>query len=314
MRIVVAGGAGFLGSHVCRALLKDGHEVLCVDDLSSGSWDNVNALERWGRFTFRRTDISVVTGWWAEGRIDLIIHLASPASPVDYWKRPLETLEANSTGTRNLLAIAHMSGARFVYASTSEVYGDPLVHPQPESYWGNVDPIGPRSCYDEGKRFGEALVTAYRKTKGVKAAIVRIFNTYGPAMRLDDGRVIPELLRAALEGRPLPVHGDGTQTRSYAFVDDTVAGILKVALDPDLDGLVMNVGNPEEVSLVRLAALVVLSTGHDLGIEWLEGREGDPKRRCPDIGRMIDRYGWQPEVSLSEGLRRTVEWMKGANK
>jgi nucleoside-diphosphate-sugar epimerase len=240
---------------------------------------------------------------------DVVLHLASPASPVDYDRYPLETLAANSAGTWRLLEIAGAAGARFVYVSTSEAYGDPLVHPQPETYWGNVDPIGPRSCYDEGKRFGEALVTSWRRERAVQAAIVRLFNTYGPAMRLDDGRVVPEFLAATRAGRPLPVQGDGLQTRSYMYVSDLVDGLLHVALDPDLDGQVLNIGNPEEVTVRELAERVIAISGATAGVTVVPGRPGDPQRRCPDIARMTARYGWHPVVPLDEGLRRTIEWL-----
>jgi dTDP-glucose 4,6-dehydratase len=238
-----------------------------------------------------------------------VLHLASPASPVDYARLPLETLAVNSAGTWRLLEIAEAAGARFVFVSTSEAYGDPLVHPQPETYWGNVDPIGPRSSYDEGKRFGEALVTSWRRVRGVRAAIVRLFNTYGPAMRLDDGRVVPEFLAAARAGLPLPIQGDGSQTRSYMYVSDLVEGLLHVALDQDLDGQVLNIGNPEEVSVRELADRLLAILGSDAGVVQVPGRPGDPQRRCPDISRMTARYGWRPEVTLDEGLRRTVAWL-----
>jgi len=243
---------------------------------------------------------------------EVILHLASPASPVDYDRLPLETLAVNSAGTWRLLEVAELAGARLVYVSTSEVYGEPLVHPQPETYWGNVDPIGPRSCYDEGKRFGEALVTSFRRERGVRAAIVRVFNTYGPAMRLDDGRVVPEFLAAALAGRPLPIQGDGSQTRSYMYVSDLVEGFLRVALDAEADGQVLNIGNPEEVTVLELAERILRAMGSAVGTAMVPGRPGDPQRRCPDISRMSDRYRWQPVVTLDDGLRRTVDWAAAA--
>jgi len=313
MRVLVAGGAGFVGSHLCRALIDGGHEVACVDDLSSGRITNVSDLMTHEGFKFYEADVT--RRRWDYGTLpeppDVVVHLASPASPVDYDRRPLATLAANSFGTDNLLRIALNARARFIYASTSEVYGDPLVHPQPESYFGNVDPVGPRSCYDEGKRFGEALVTVFRQEFGTQAAIMRIFNTYGPSMRLDDGRVIPAFLSAALSGRPMPVHGDGRQTRSYMYVADLVAALLHVAMDQNLDGLVANVGNPEESTVIDLAWRVLAITGrNELGVEYLPARPGDPRQRRPDITRMRERYGWSPTVTLSEGLLKTVAWAR----
>jgi len=318
VKALVAGGAGFIGSHLCRTLILAGHQVVCVDNLSSGQAENIGDLMDAPGFSFALADITEIEPAGAPGyptRIgdhwaqppDVVLHLASPASPVDYAARPLETLAANSVGTWRLLDLARTSGARFIYASTSEVYGDPLVHPQPESYFGNVDPVGPRSMYDEGKRFGESLVTAYRSSWGVKAAIVRIFNTYGPDMRLDDGRVVPAFLSAALSGASLEVQGDGRQTRSYMYVSDLVAGLLRVASDPELDGLVVNIGNPGEVSVLSLARRIILVTGSESGIVPAAGRPGDPRQRCPDIGLMIRRYGWVPRIDLDEGLGRTVE-------
>jgi dTDP-glucose 4,6-dehydratase len=308
VRALVAGGAGFIGSHLCRALLDAGHEVTCVDNLSTGRFGNVADLEGRDGFQWVPGDITGHRTRYGPNP-DVIIHLASPASPVDYQRMPIETLNANSLGTHRLLSMARTSRARFIFASTSEVYGDPLVHPQPEEYWGNVDPVGPRSMYDEGKRFGEALVTAYRERFGVPAAIVRIFNTYGPGMRLDDGRVIPAFLAAAMDGLPLPVQGDGLQTRSYMFVEDLVRGLMAVAEDPDLDGQVLNIGNPEEVTVLELARRVLEATGFEptLGMITVPARPGDPRQRCPDISRMVRRYGWSPAWTLTEGLRRTWE-------
>jgi dTDP-glucose 4,6-dehydratase len=309
VRVLVAGGSGFLGSHVCRRLVADGHEVVCVDNLSTGRRANVADLEANPAFTFLEADVVGLAAAALPGREpDVILHLASPASPVDYDRLPLETLAVNSHGTWSLLEIAATTGARFLYTSTSEVYGDPLVHPQTEGYWGNVDPVGPRACYDEGKRFGEALVTSFRRVHGVRAAIVRLFNTYGPAMRLDDGRVVPEFLSAVLEGRALPIQGDGLQTRSYMYVDDLLEGLLLVALDPDLDGVVLNIGNPEEVTVAELARRVIAHAGSASTITLVPGRPGDPQRRCPDITRMVERYGWRPVVPLDDGLRRTIDW------
>jgi len=310
VRFLVAGGAGFVGSHLCRRLVNEGHEVTCVDNLLTGRRENVHDLVGRPGFSFVEADVTSVGPSSLPGDPPgVILHLASPASPVDYDRLPLETLAVNSAGTWRLLEIAAATGARLVYVSTSEVYGDPLVHPQPETYWGNVDPIGPRACYDEGKRFGEALVTSFRRVRGVRAAIVRVFNTYGPAMRLDDGRVVPEFLAAAMAGRPLPIQGDGTQTRSYMHVSDLVEGLVRVAMDQDLDGLVLNIGNPHEITVRELAERLLAIMGSSVGTELVPGRPGDPQQRCPDITRMRERYGWEPIVTLDDGLRRTVGWL-----
>lgn len=305
MRVLVAGGAGFIGSHVCRTLLGTGHEVVCVDDLCTGALSNLADLREYPSFAYIEEDVRD-TPFIA---IDAILHLASPASPVDYERLQIETLAANSLGTWRLAEVAMAAGAKLTFASTSEVYGDPLVHPQDESYWGNVDPVGPRSMYDEGKRFGEALLMAMRRTRGLRATIVRIFNTYGPGMRHDDGRVIPELVTAALAGRPLTIHGEGVQTRSFCYVEDLVDGLLRVALDLDAEGDIFNLGNPEEVSILELAELVREVSGSDSPMVSLPARPGDPRQRRPDIGRIRSRYGWEPRVSLRDGLRRTMaDW------
>jgi dTDP-glucose 4,6-dehydratase len=306
MRIVVAGGAGFVGGHLCRRLVADGHDVVALDNLSTGAASNVAPLAGSAAFTLVHQDVTRPVLDVVRGPVDVVFHLASPASPDDYDRLPLETLAVNSDGTRNLLDLALARNAAFLYTSTSEIYGDPLVHPQPEEYWGNVDSIGPRACYDEAKRFGEALVTSYRRVTGVHAAIVRIFNTYGPGMRLDDGRVIPELASAALAGRSLRVHGDGTQTRSFQYVDDLVQALVTIGLDPDLDGLVLNIGNPHEVTMNELAARIAALVPGAGPIEHVPGRPGDPQRRKPDIGRIRARYGWEPSVDLDDGLRRTL--------
>ncbi len=302
MRALVAGGAGFVGSHTCRALLAAGHEVICLDDLSTGARANIEELEGRPDFTFLEVDVAATP----RVEVDVILHLASPASPVDYERMPLQTMAANSLGTWRLLEIAADTGARLTFASTSEVYGDPLVHPQDETYWGNVDPIGPRSCYDESKRFGEALLMAMRSQRGVQANIVRFFNTYGPRMRHGDGRAIPELVASAIEGRPLTVHGDGSQTRSFCYVSDLVEGLLAVALDSSIDGEVFNVGNPAEVSIRELAERIREIVGSDSPIAFTARRPGDPERRRPDITKIRTRYGWEPRIGLAEGLAETV--------
>ncbi|HMJ81087.1 MAG TPA: NAD-dependent epimerase/dehydratase family protein [Candidatus Dormibacteraeota bacterium] len=306
MRVLVAGGAGFVGNHLCRRLLRDGHHVVCVDNLLTGRRTNVADLDGAPGFEFLEADAARTP----HVAVDAIVHLASPASPVDYERLPLETMAANSLGTWRLLELAADTGAVLTFVSTSEIYGDPLIHPQPETYWGNVDPIGPRACYDESKRFGEALVTSFRRVRGVRAAIVRVFNTYGPAMRLDDGRVMPEFLGAALTGKPMQVHGDGRQTRSFMYVDDLVDALLLVALDPAADGLVLNVGNEEEVTIAELAELIATEVGRGATIAHLPAREGDPMQRRPDITRIRERYGWQPSVPLADGLRRTAAWYR----
>ena len=310
MRILVAGGAGFVGSHLSRRLVDEGHDVTCVDHLITGSYSNVADLIGRPNFTFVQVDVEKAPPM----RVDLIYHLASPASPVDYEQFPLETLAVNSRGTWRLLDIARAAGARLLYASTSEVYGDPLVHPQPESYWGNVDPVGPRSCYDEGKRFGEALVTSYRRVHRVPTKIVRIFNTYGPGMRADDGRVIPELLSAALDGRPLRLHGDGSQTRSFMFVSDLVEALVRIGLHPGKDGDIVNIGNTAEVTVRQLAELIRDLFAPNLPLEFEPGRPGDPQRRKPDISHISSSYGWAPQVPLEEGLRVTEAWFRDARR
>jgi len=303
-RILVAGGAGFLGSHLCELLLARGHRVVCVDDLSTGHTRNLEAFRDHPRFELIRADVAATPSM----PVDAIAHLASPASPVDYERIPIHTMRANSLGTWRLLDIARERRAALLFVSTSEVYGDPLVHPQPETYWGNVDPIGPRSCYDESKRFGEALVTAYRREHGVRANIVRLFNTYGPRMRPDDGRVIPAMISAALDGKALPLHGDGSQTRSFCHASDTVAGISHVLTDADADGEVLNIGNPAEITMLDLAHAVLEGVGRSGGIEHVAKRPGDPERRRPVIDRMQERYGWGPRVSLTDGLAQTIRW------
>lgn len=306
-RVLVAGGAGFIGSHLSRWLLRNGHEVVCLDDLSTGARSNIQELESRPKFRFIQADVTDAGALQRADlpKVDAIIHLASPASPVDYDRLPLETLAANSLGTWRLLELARDTGASMLFVSTSEVYGDPLVHPQPETYWGNVDPTGPRSCYDESKRFGEALVFSARRVYRVRANVVRLFNTYGPRMRPDDGRAIPEMIGAALRGRPLIVHGDGSQTRSFCYVSDLVAGLTHVLLDPTLDGEILNIGNPAEITVRELAETILRLLGRAGSIEFVESRPGDPGRRRPVITRMTQRYGWLPRVGLEDGLTET---------
>ena len=306
MRVLVAGGAGFVGSHLCRRLVADGHEVVCNDNLITGTRQNLADLEGNPAFSFVEADAAEAPSV----AVERVYHLASPASPVDYDQLPLETLAVNSRGTWRLLDVAREAGARFLYTSTSEVYGDPLVHPQPETYWGNVDPVGPRACYDEGKRFGEALVTSYRRVHGVPATIVRIFNTYGPSMRLADGRVIPELMTAALTGRPFRVHGDGSQTRSFMYVADLVEALVRIGLEAPGDGPIYNIGNPAEVTIAELAERTRRLLAPDLDVQYEPARPGDPQRRRPDITRIQAAFAWEPRVSLDEGLQATAAWFR----
>jgi dTDP-glucose 4,6-dehydratase len=303
-RAVVTGGAGFLGANLCRSLLEKGYDVVAVDDLSSGSVDHVADLG--DRFELIVHD--VIDGIPVEGPVDAILHFASAASPPQYLARPLETLAVGSTGTQHALDLARTTGARFLLASTSEIYGDPTEHPQTESYWGNVNSVGPRSVYDEAKRFGEALATAYHQVYGVDTKIARIFNTYGPLLEPDDGRVISNFLAQALDGRKLTVYGDGTQTRSFCYVEDEVAGLLAL-LDSDWVGP-MNIGNPEEHTVLEVASLVLEITGSSSEIVHEPLPPTDPVRRCPDITLAKRELGWEPRIPLREGLARTLEWYR----
>jgi len=306
-RVVVTGGAGFIGSHVCRALVARGAEVIAVDNLATGAWGNVADLASSG--SFETVEHDVVEGIPVEGAVDSVLHLASPASPMHYLAHPLETLAVGASGTRQALDLAHRSGARFLLTSTSEVYGDPLEHPQREEYWGHVNPIGPRSVYDEAKRYAEALTMAYHRALGVDVRIARIFNTYGPSLRPDDGRAVSSFLAAAMRGDPITVFGDGLQTRSFCYVDDLVRGILAL-LDGDHVGPV-NLGNPDEFTVLELAKLVLEVVGSNSEIVFAPLPEDDPVRRRPDISLAKQVLGWTPDVPLSEGLRRTYEWYRG---
>ncbi|RBY78137.1 SDR family NAD-dependent epimerase/dehydratase [Geodermatophilus sp. TF02-6] len=307
MRIVVTGGAGFLGSHLSRWLLSGGHQVLCVDDLSTGRRDNLASLLDDPRFEFHQADVAAGP-LPVRGRVDAVAHLASPASPPDYHRLPLETLAVGSRGTEHALQLSAQNDARFLLASTSEVYGDPEVHPQVEDYWGNVNPVGPRSVYDEAKRYAEAVTMAYARQVGVDVGIVRIFNTYGPGMRAEDGRVVTSFITQALNGDPLTIYGDGSQTRSFCYVDDLVRGLVAM-LETSVTGPV-NLGNPVERTVLELARIVCDVTGSRSPIEFHPLPEDDPTRRRPDISRAERLLGWRPEVSDSEGLRRTVEWFR----
>ena len=299
---IVTGGAGFLGSHMCDHLLEKGHRVICVDNLDTGSLQNIEHI-RDDRFTFLQHDLTEPL--FVDERIDFVFHLASPASPIDYLRLPLHTLKVGSYGTHNMLGLAKFKRARFLIASTSEVYGDPQVHPQPETYWGHVNPIGPRGVYDEAKRYAEALTMAYHRQQGVDTGIVRTFNTFGSRMRPHDGRAIPTFLRQALQDKPLTVFGDGTQTRSFCYVDDQIRGYVAVA-ESDVHEPV-NIGNPDEFTLVELAEVVIDVTESRSEIVFEALPTDDPQVRQPDITRARDLLDWQPQVGLRDGLRMTIE-------
>jgi dTDP-glucose 4,6-dehydratase len=304
-RAVVTGGAGFVGSHLCESLLARGIAVVCLDNLLTGTIRNVAHLTRRKDFQFFERDLTEPTD--VSGEVGYVFHLASAASPADYLRLPLQTLLVGSEGTRHALELAERKGARFVLASTSEVYGDPQQHPQPESYWGNVDPVGPRSVYDEAKRYAEALTRAVHNARGLDTAIVRIFNSYGPRMRPNDGRAVPTFIRQALTGDPLTVTGDGSQTRSLCHVDDTVRGILDLA-ESDHAGP-MNIGSPCETSMLDLANLIIELTGSAAGISFIERPTGDPRVRRPDTTLARKVLGWEPRIGLEEGLTATIDWL-----
>ena len=303
---MVSGGAGFIGSHLCERLLERGWSVVALDNLLTGTRANLSGLS--GALELRELDVSEHVE--VEGQVDWVFHLASPASPVDFPLYPIQIVKVGTLGTHNLLGLAKAKGARFLLASTSEVYGDPLVHPQPESYWGNVNPLGPRGCYDEGKRAAEAFTMAYHRKHGLDTRIVRIFNTFGPRMRLDDGRVLPNFMTQALRGEPLTVFGDGSQTRSLTYVDDLVAGIL--AIVDRGDHLPFNIGSQDEVTMLELARRIIALTGSSSPIVFRELPEDDPHRRRPDTTRARERLGWEPRTSLEEGLSRSLEYFRAA--
>jgi nucleoside-diphosphate-sugar epimerase len=309
MRAVVAGGAGFIGSHLCERLLADGDEVVCVDNLITGFADNVRHLTTNRRFEYVVADI--VNSLQVDGAVDEFFHLASPASPRGYLRKPLETALVNSIGSQNLLRLALGRGARFLLASTSEAYGDPLVHPQHEEYWGNVNPVGVRSCYDEGKRFAEALTMVYVRQYRLDARIARIFNCYGPRSDPEDGRLVPNFVTQALLGKPLTVYGDGSQTRSLCYVSDLVDGLIRVMRASSATGRVFNIGNPDERSVVEFAEVIRRAAGSSSPIEFRDFISADdPQRRCPDITRIRTELGWEPRVGLDEGIARTVAWFR----
>jgi len=303
-RALVTGGAGFLGSHLCDRLLAEGIEVVCMDNLITGSMANIEHLFGTDGFQFIRQDVTDYIH--VPGRLDFILHFASPASPIDYLNLPIQTLKVGSLGTHKALGLAKSKGSRFLLASTSEVYGDPQIHPQPESYWGNVNPVGPRGVYDEAKRFAEAITMAYRRHHGVDTRIVRIFNTYGPRMRAGDGRVVPTFINQALEGRPLTVFGDGLQTRSFCYVSDLIEGIWRLLSSDHMDPV--NIGNPSEMTVLQFAQEVVRRIGSSSEIVFEPLPVNDPKVRQPDISLARQVLGWEPEVALEDGLRETIEY------
>ncbi len=306
MRTLITGGAGFIGSHLCERFLSRGHEVICVDNLITGSLANVEHLRSHDHFTFVRHDVSHPLE--IDGPLTNVLHFASPASPVDYLQYPIQTLKVGSLGTHNTLGLAKLKGARYLVASTSEVYGDPQVHPQREDYWGHVNPIGVRGVYDEAKRFSEAMVMAYHRAHGVDTRILRIFNTFGPRMRLDDGRVLPNFMGQALRGEPLTVYGDGSQTRSFCYVDDLVEGIERL-LNADFHDPV-NVGNPSEVTILEFAQEILQLSGSKSPIEYRPLPQDDPRVRQPDITRARQLLGWEPQIDRHEGLQRTLAYFQ----
>lgn len=304
--ILITGGAGFIGSHLCDRFIKDGYRVVCLDNLVTGDKKNIRHLLKNKNFKFIQHDISKKI--FIAGVIHYVLHFASPASPIDYMELPIETLKVGALGTHNALGIARVKKARFVLASTSEVYGDPLVHPQKENYWGHVNPIGPRSVYDEAKRFAEALTMAYRRTYGVDTAILRIFNTYGPRMRIRDGRVVPNFIDQILSNKPLTIYGAGKQTRSFCYVDDLVEGIKRLAFSKACGPV--NMGNPKEFTILELAGLIQKISGVKQKMIKKPLPVDDPKQRRPDISLAKKQLGWQPKIELAQGLKKTYEWFK----
>ncbi len=305
MRALVTGGAGFLGSHLCDLLLAKGYEVICVDSIITGNEQNIAHIKT-GEFSFIKHN--VIKPLHLDGKIDLIFHLASPASPIDYLELPIQTLKVGALGTHNMLGLAKEKGARFLLASTSEVYGDPLVNPQPEEYWGNVNPIGPRGVYDEAKRFAEAMTMAYHRYHKLDTRIVRIFNTYGPRMRLKDGRVVPNFISQALRGEDITVYGDGSQTRSFCYVSDEIEGIYRLMMSDYT--LPVNIGNPEEHTILEFAEIILKITGCISKIAFKELPVDDPKQRRPDITKAKELLKWEPRVSLEAGLKETIKYFK----
>jgi len=306
LRIVITGGAGFIGSNLCTRLIDEGHSVLCVDNLLTGSTENIAQLVQHPRFTFMQHDVTQPFPFEA----DAIFHLASPASPVGYMNHPIETILVNSQGTYQMLEAAKKQHAMFLISSTSEVYGDPLVHPQREDYWGNVNPIGPRACYDESKRLGETLTMEYYRQFQVNARIVRIFNTYGPNSQADDGRMIPNFITQALKNEPLTIYGDGTITRSICYVSDLVDGLIRAMFQPETAGEVFNLGNPEEHTVLEFAQTIIHLCNASSTIQFESRRIDDPERRRPNISKAQEQLGWSINVGVEDGLRRTIEWFR----
>lgn len=307
---MITGAAGFIGSHLCDRFLAEGWKVIAMDNLLTGTMDNIT--HHLGNDSFRFVKYNVTNYIHIEGKVDLVLHFACPASPVDYLNFPIQTLKVDSVGTMHTLGLAKEKGARYVFASTSEIYGDPEIHPQPETYWGNVNSIGVRSVYDEAKRFSEAMTMAYHRTHRVDARIVRIFNTYGPRMRLNDGRIIPNFAYQALMGEPVTVYGDGSQTRSFCYISDLVEGIFRVASQEGLNGEIFNLGNTDEYAVGDFAKLIIRFLETSSGIEYKELPLDDPRRRCPDITKAKRVLGWQPVVSIEDGLRQTIEFFRNA--
>lgn len=307
MRMLITGGAGFLGSHLCDRFLAEGHTVIAMDNLITGNTDNIAHLADNQNFRFIHHDVTNYI--FVEGPLDAVLHFASPASPNDYLEFPIQTLKVGALGTHKALGLAKDKGARFLLASTSEVYGDPQIHPQPETYYGHVNPIGPRGVYDEAKRFAEAMAMAYQRTHGLETRIVRIFNTYGPRMRLHDGRVVPNFIRQALQGEPLTVYGDGSQTRSFQYVDDLIEGIYRLLFSDENEPV--NIGNPGEFTIKAFAELVNQLTNNSGGIHYVDRRTlDDPQVRRPDNSKAMRVLGWEPTVLLEDGLRRTIPWFQ----
>ncbi len=305
MKVVVTGGAGFLGSHLCERLLDEGHEVACYDSLLTGSLSNIESLRKKPGFEFYNYDVTNYLR--VDGPVDFVMHLASPASPIDYALHPIHTLKVGAMGTLNCLGLAKAKGAGFFLASTSEVYGDPLVHPQPETYWGNVNPIGPRGVYDEAKRYAEAMAFAYHRTWDIPIRVVRIFNTHGPRMRRSDGRAVPTFVDQCLAGKPITVHGDGSQTRSLCYVSDLIEGFVRL-LAYDGPAQPINIGNPGEATILQIAGIIRQTLGSESEIIFEPRPVDDPENRCPDLTRARELLGWSPTVALEDGLRLTAEW------
>ncbi|HEY0143475.1 MAG TPA: UDP-glucuronic acid decarboxylase family protein [Thermoanaerobaculia bacterium] len=305
-RALITGGAGFLGSHLCELFLANGHEVVCMDNFITGNPDNISHLLGRDGFSFIKYDVTNYIH--VEGPLDYVLHFASPASPIDYLEKPIQTLKVGSLGTHKTLGVAKDKGARYLIASTSEVYGDPLTHPQKEDYWGNVNPVGPRGVYDEAKRFAEAMTMAYHRFHGVETRIVRIFNTYGPRMRVRDGRVVPAFISQALKNEPLTVFGDGSQTRSFCYVTDLVDGIYRLLMSDEVNPT--NIGNPNEMTVLQFAEEIKRLVGADAPIEFRPLPEDDPKIRRPDITKARTLLGWEPKVPLAEGLQKTIDYFR----